>query len=95
MAEANKAQNESKKKIFKRFREERIVFHGLRKNAVIMLLEAGCTESQVGAIVNMSEQMVRHYGRDVRIRELARQGMKLLEDRWAELRRVSLPKTAG
>ena len=38
-------------KIFMRFREERVVFHGLRKNAVINLLEAGCTESQVCAIV--------------------------------------------
>ena len=55
-------------RIFMRFREERIVFHGLRRNAVINLLEAGCTESQVGAIVNISEQMVRHYARDVRVR---------------------------
>jgi len=31
---------------FKRFREERIVFHGLRKNAVINLLEVGCTENR-------------------------------------------------
>ena len=44
--------------LYDRFRKERIVFHGLRKNAVIMLLEAGCTEPMVGAIVNMSEQMV-------------------------------------
>ena len=79
--------------IFERFRQERIVFHGVRKNAVVMLLEAGCTETQVGAIVNMSEQMVRHYGRDVRVRALARDGMKLLESRWAELRPASLPRT--
>src|SRR5262249_21767903 len=30
----------------KRLREHRIVFHGLRKNAVIMLLEVGCTEDE-------------------------------------------------
>lgn len=71
---------------FKRFREERIVFHGLRKNAVISLLEVGYTETQVGAIVNMSEQMVRHYGREVSMQVLARDGMKLLESRWNEVR---------
>jgi integrase len=73
---------------FKRFREERIVFHGLRKNAVNMLLEVGCTETQVGSIVNMSEEMVRHYSRDVNVRRLAKDGMKMLEDRWSEV----LPK---
>lgn len=81
------------KPIFERFRQERIVFHGLRKNAVVMLLEAGCTEAQVSAIVNMSEQMVRHYGRDARVKVLAREGMKLLENRWAELRPTALPRT--
>lgn len=70
---------------FKRFREERLVFHGLRKNAVINLLEVGCTENQVGAIVNMSEQMVRHYGQDVSLRALARDGMKLLQARGREV----------
>jgi hypothetical protein len=82
-----------KAKPFAEFQKAKIVFHGLRKNAVVMLLEAGCTETQVGAIVNMSEQMVRHYGRDVRIRALAQDGMKLLENRWAELRPKSLPAT--
>ncbi len=38
-----------RRKEFSRFREERIVFHGLHKNAVINLLEVGCTENQVGA----------------------------------------------
>ena len=71
---------------FKRFREERIVFHGLRKNAVINLLEVGCTESQVSAIVNMSPEMVRHYGMEVSTRRLAVDGMKLLEARWKEVR---------
>lgn len=70
---------------FARFRDERLVFHGLRKNAVINLLEVGCTENQVGAIVNMSEQMVRHYGQDVSLRALARDGMKLLEARGSEV----------
>ncbi len=77
---------------FKRFREERIVFHGLRKNAVINLLEVGCTEAQVGAIVNMSEQMVRHYGTEVSSRALARDGMQLLESRWAEVQPAILER---
>lgn len=70
---------------FKRFREERIVFHGLRKNAVINLLEVGCTESEAGAIANMSEQMVAHYSREKNMRRLAKNGMRLLEDRWSEV----------
>lgn len=77
---------------FKRFRKERIVFHGLRKNAVINLLEVGCTEAQVGAIVNMSEQMVRHYGREVSVKALARDGMKLLESRWSDVSPVAFGK---
>lgn len=80
---------------FKRFREERIVFHGLRKNAVINLLEVGCTEAEVGAIANMSEQMVRHYGKDVSLRALARNGMKRLEQRWSEVRPAALANKNG
>lgn len=67
---------------FQRHRAERLVFHGLRKNAVINLLEVGCTETMVGSIVNMSEQMVRHYGQEVHRRRLARDGVKLLEAQW-------------
>lgn len=72
------------KEAFKPFRENRIVFHGLRKNAVINLLEVGCTENQVGAICNMSAQMVQHYGREVALRSLAKDAMKLMEARWSE-----------
>ena len=70
---------------FKPFRQNRIVFHGLRKNAVINLLEVGCTENQVGAICNMSPQMVQHYGREVSLRNLAKDAMKLMEARWSEI----------
>ncbi|MCJ2073234.1 DUF2312 domain-containing protein [Methylobacterium sp. J-030] len=62
------------------------VFHGLRKNAVTMLLEAGNTEAEVSAIVEMSEQMVRHYSRDVNKRRLAINGMRKLEECWKETR---------
>jgi hypothetical protein len=62
--------------------EKRWIFHGLRKNAVCMLLEVGCTEDQVGAIVGMSPAMVRHYAKEVSKFRLARSAMKLLETGW-------------
>lgn len=31
-------------------RERRLVFHGLRKSAVVFLLEAGCTDAETAAI---------------------------------------------
>jgi hypothetical protein len=67
--------------------EKRWTFHGLRKNAVCMLLEVGCTEDQVGAIVGMSPAMVRHYAKEVSKFRLARSAMKLLETGW-EAQRV-------
>jgi integrase len=73
-----------------RLREHRIVFHGLRKNAVIMLLEVGCTEDEVGAIVGMSSAMVRHYALEVRKHKLAKNAMLKLENGWSEMRRQVL-----
>jgi hypothetical protein len=61
-------------------------FHGLRKNAVCMLLEVGCSEDQVGAIVGMSAAMVRHYAKEVSKFRLARSAMKLLESGWESQR---------
>jgi hypothetical protein len=71
---------------FERFREHRLVFHGLRKNAVNMLLEVGCSEALVGAIVGMSQAMVHHYSLKVSKFRLARSAMKLLEEGWAAQR---------
>jgi integrase len=48
-----------------------LVFHGLRKSAVVTLLEAGCTDAEVSAITGQSRQMVEHYGRQVNQRKLA------------------------
>ncbi|MBR0947254.1 hypothetical protein ABIF65_003799 [Bradyrhizobium japonicum] len=67
--------------------EKRWTFHGLRKNAVNMLLEVGCTEEQVGAIVGMSAAMVHHYSKEVSKFRLARSAMKILETGW-EAQRV-------
>ncbi|SVC51144.1 uncharacterized protein METZ01_LOCUS303998 [marine metagenome] len=50
--------------------------HGLRKNATINLLEAGCTNSQVKAITGHStDQMVNLYGAKVNQRRQAKEAM--------------------
>lgn len=52
-------------------RERSLVFHGLRKSAVVFLLEAGCTDAEVAAITGQSRDMVEHYARQVNQRRLA------------------------
>ena len=47
------------------------VFHGLRKSAVVFLLEAGCTDAEVSAITGQSRQMVEHYAKQVNQKKLA------------------------
>lgn len=41
----------------------KIVPHGLRKNAVNALLEAGCTPYEVGAVTGQSPQTIEHYAK--------------------------------
>jgi integrase len=41
--------------------ERQFVFHGLRKNAACYLAETGLNDSEIGAIVGMTPQTVRHY----------------------------------
>lgn len=53
-------------------REHGLVFHGLRKSAVVTLLECGCTDAEVAAITGQSRQMVEHYARKVNQEHLAR-----------------------
>jgi hypothetical protein len=48
-----------------------LVFHGLRKSAVVTLLEAGCTDAEVAAITCQSREMIEHYARAVNQRKLA------------------------
>jgi integrase len=48
-----------------------LVFHGLRKSAVVTLLEAGCTTAMVQAITGQSIQMVEHYAKGVNQTKLA------------------------
>ncbi|MBJ7532796.1 tyrosine-type recombinase/integrase [Rhodomicrobium vannielii ATCC 17100] len=52
-------------------REAGLVFHGLRKSAVVFLLEAGCTDAEVSAITGQSRQMVEYYARQVNQKKLA------------------------
>jgi hypothetical protein len=42
-------------------RGRRLVFHGLRKSAVVTLLEAGATDAQVRTVTGQSRVMVAHY----------------------------------
>lgn len=41
----------------------KVVPHGLRKNAVNALLEAGCSSAEVSAITGQSMQMIEHYAK--------------------------------
>ncbi len=56
------------------------VTHGLRKNAVIRLLYAGCTTEQVGSITGQSNRMVDYYARQIDQERLAKVAM----DKYAE-----------
>jgi integrase len=56
---------------FASLKERRLVFHGLRKSAVVFLLEAGCTDGEVAAITGQSRDMVLHYAQQVNQRKLA------------------------
>jgi integrase len=55
--------------------------HGLRKNAVNRLLEAGCTTAQVAAVTGQTMQMVEHYAAQVNQARLADEAIrKLIEN---------------
>ena len=54
--------------------------HGLRKNAVVRLLEAGCSTDEVKAITgHVTTAMVEHYGKGVNQRRMARSAIAKLE----------------
>jgi integrase len=60
-------------------RGHKVVPHGLRKNAVIALLEAGCTAAQVSGITDQSIQMVEHYALEVNKLTLGRAAVVKLD----------------
>ena len=68
-------------------REAGLVFHGLRKSAVVTLLEVGCTDAEVSAITGQSRSMVEHYSRQVNQRKLAATAIH----KWERSENKSLP----
>ena len=52
--------------------------HGLRKNAVVNLLEAGCTEAQTAAVTGQTMQMIEYYARQVNKEKLATAAIRKL-----------------
>jgi integrase len=56
-----------------------LVPHGLRKNAVNALLEAGCTDYEVQAITGQSLPMIAHYARKVNSRKLGHAAILKME----------------
>jgi integrase len=67
-------------------RDARLVFHGLRKSAVVMLLEAGCSDAEVAAITGQSRQMIEHYAKQVNQKTLASSAIL----KWEHATNVSL-----
>ena len=63
--------NELNRKQNARLREKGLVFHGLRKSAVVFLLEAGCTDAEVSAITGQTRAIVEHYAKRVNQRKLS------------------------
>lgn len=49
-----------------------LVFHGLRKSAVVTLAEVGCTTEEIKAITGQSNSMVEHYAKQVNQMKLAK-----------------------
>lgn len=49
--------------------------HGLRKNAVIALLEAGCTTAETASITGQTMQIIEHYAARVNNRKLGQAAM--------------------
>lgn len=64
-----------------KIRTSGFVFHGLRKNAVNFLSEAGCSPHEISAITGHSLAMVQHYSRGANQKKMALTAMR----RWEEL----------
>lgn len=55
--------------------------HGLRKNAVNALLEAGCSVAEVASITGQTFQIVEHYARRINQKHMAESAVLKLENR--------------
>ena len=60
-------------------KEDGLVFHGLRKTAVVTLLEAGCTDAEASAITGHSRDMLVHYAKRINRGEMAKAAIKKWE----------------
>lgn len=60
-------------------RGHKVVPHGLRKNAVIALFEAGCTAAEVSGITDQSIGMLEHYAKGVNKPRLGRAAVVKLD----------------
>jgi integrase len=60
-------------------RGHKVVPHGLRKNAVISLLEAGCTPAQVQGITDQTLPVIQHYAKKVNKLTLGRAAVAILD----------------
>jgi integrase len=69
----------------------KLVPHGLRKNAVNALLEAGATVPEVGAITGQSFNVVEHYARKVSKIKLSRAAMDKLENATGKFKQADKP----
>jgi hypothetical protein len=68
-----------------------LVFHGLRKSAVVTLLEVGCTDAEVAAITGQSRKMIEHYAKMVNQERLARAAIL----KWENKNETGLVNTVG
>lgn len=62
-------------------RGHKVVPHGLRKNAVNALLEAGCSTAEVSAITGQSLKMIEHYAKERDKEHLSRSAVLKFEQR--------------
>lgn len=69
-----------KLKAWAKARGYQVVPHGLRKNAVNALFEAGCTGAEVAAITGQSLRMLEHYGKGRSQPRIGRAAILKLED---------------
>ena len=68
-----------------------LVPHGLRKNAVIALLEAGCTVAETAAITGQTFNMVEQYARQVDQRRLGDAAILKFENKGGTRKRIGKP----
>jgi len=67
--------------------------HGLRKSAVVALLEAGCTVKEVASITGQSMQIIEHYGKRYDQRTTAERAMEKFENSAATI--LQMPAKAS